>query len=251
MQREETLFNPLLRTKRADRERNEQLSDQVKALFGPPPVLSTEEPKQFEEMFERVIACLKPRDTVEFILIRHFVYALWEIERFTRYGTISIERWHRQLLANQAQQNKLLNERKESLARNNAEAASLKPADIGKLVGLKDKILEVVSDVDDIFERRATEFEHNRAFQTGIRFQERLDKLMTSRIARRNDALRRLEKYRAGLGKQAQKAAKEILEAEFEEIGGQPDQSATPSLAPSKESTQSDIATQDHSESAQ
>src|SRR6478736_10059439 len=103
---------------------HEQTLDRSKALFGPPPVLSTEEPKQFDGLFDQVIACLKPRDTVELILIRHFVYALWEIERLTRYGTVSIERWHRQLLANQAQQNKLLNERKESLARNNAEAAS-------------------------------------------------------------------------------------------------------------------------------
>jgi hypothetical protein len=214
-----------------------------KVAFGPPPVLSTEEPKQFEELFERVIACLKPQDVVEFILIRHFVYALWEIERFTRYGTISIERWHRQILANQAQQTKLLNERKDTLARNKAEAASFKPADIGKVVGLEDKALESVSDVDEIFERRATEFEHNHAFQRGILFHEQLDKLMASRVARRNDALRQLENYREGLGKLAQKATNDILEAEFEEIGGQPDQSAVPSLTPSKENTPSDIAT--------
>jgi hypothetical protein len=223
----------------------------AKVEFGPPPVLSSEDPKQFEEMFARVIACLEPRDTVEFILIRHFVYALWEIERFTRYGTISIERWRRQSLANEAQRNTLLYERKESLARDNAEAASFKPTDIARVVGLEDRVLEAVSDVDELFERRETEFEHNRAFERGILFQGHLDKLMASRIARRNDALRQLEQYRAGLGKLAEKAANEILEAEFEEVGSQPDQSAIPSLAPSKESTPSDIATQDHDEPAQ
>src|SRR2546423_7574348 len=94
-------------------ERNEQLSDQVKALFGPPPVLSTEQPEQFEELFRRMIACLKPRDTVELILIRHFVYAVWEIERLTRYGTVSIERWYRETLQLRAHQEKLQKARKE------------------------------------------------------------------------------------------------------------------------------------------
>jgi hypothetical protein len=42
-----------------------------------------------------------------------------------------------------------------------------------------------------------------------------------------------LEHYRAGLGQHAQKAASEILDAEFDEIKGQLEQSAAPSLTPS------------------
>jgi hypothetical protein len=60
-----------------------------------------------------------------------------------------------------------------------------------------------------------------------------------------------LEHYRAGLGQLAQKAADEILDAEFEEIKSQLEQSAAPSLALSKESAPNDIAAQDHSEPAQ
>jgi hypothetical protein len=177
-----------------------------------------------------MIACLKPRDTVELILVRHFVYALWEIERLTRYGTVSIERWYRQSLQLRAQQEKLLKARKEDLAWKDAEKNYSKPADIARLVALEDSVFEVVSDTDEIMERRATEFEHNRAFQTGIRFQEQLDKLIGSRIARRNDALQQLEGYRTGLGQLAQKAANEILDAEFTELK----QSPAPSLAPSE-----------------
>jgi hypothetical protein len=114
---------------------------------------------------------------------------------------------------------------------------------------LEDSFFEVLSDTDGIMERRATEFEHNRAFGQGILFQERLDKLIASRIARRNDALQQLELYRAGLGQLVQKAANEILDAEFDEIKGQLEQSAAPSLAPSEESN--DVAAHDHSESAQ
>jgi hypothetical protein len=44
---------------------HEQMLESTKALFGPPPVLSTERPEQFEELSNRIIACLKPRDLVE------------------------------------------------------------------------------------------------------------------------------------------------------------------------------------------
>jgi hypothetical protein len=229
----------------------EQMLESTKALFGPPPVLSTEEPKQFDELFERMIACLKPRDPLELILIRHFVYALWEFERLTRYGTVSIERWYRETLQLRAQQAKLQKARKEDLAWKNAEKNSTKPADLAALVALEDSFLEVLTDTDGIMERRATEFEHNRAFEKGILFQERLDKLIASRIAKRNDALRQLELYREGLGQLAQKATDEILDAEFDEIEGQLEQSAAPSLAPSEECAPNDVEAQDHSEPAQ
>jgi hypothetical protein len=229
----------------------EQALDSTKSLYGSRPVLSTEEPKQFDELFERMVSCLKPRDTVELILVRHFVYALWEIERLTRYGTVSIERWYRQSLQLQAQQEKLLNARKEALAQRDAEKNYTKPADIAGLVALEDRVYEVVSDTDEIMKRRATEFEHNRAFEKGILFQQQLDKLIASRIARRNDALRQLEQYRAGLGQLAQKTANEILDAEFEEIKSQLEPRAAPSLAPAEESAPNDVATQDHSEPVQ
>ena len=118
-------------------------------------------------------------------------------------------------------------------------------------MALEDSFSEVLTDTDEIMERRATEFEHNRAFGQGILFQERLDKLIASRMARRNDALQQLELYRTGLGQLAQKVASEILDAEFEEIKGQLEQSAAPSLTTSKESAPNDVATQDHSEPAQ
>jgi hypothetical protein len=155
---------------------------------------------------------------VELILIRHFVYAVWEIERLSRYGTVAIERWYRETLQLRAQQEKLRKARKEDLAWKNAEKNSAKPADIAQLVALEDSFLEVLTDTDEVMERRASEFEHNRAFGQGIVFQERLDKLIASRVARRNDALRQLELYRAGLGQLAQNAASEILDAEFDEI---------------------------------
>src|SRR6185295_15443234 len=98
----------------------------------------------FEELFRRIVACLKPRDTLELILIRHFVYAFWEIERLTRYGTVAIERWYRETLQMRAQQEQLQKARKEDLAWKDAVKNSTKPADLARLVALEDSFHEVL-----------------------------------------------------------------------------------------------------------
>ena len=66
--------------------------DECKALFGPAPVLSSEDVAHFETIFDRVVECLDPRNMVELMYIRHFVCASWLVDRYTRHGTVAIER---------------------------------------------------------------------------------------------------------------------------------------------------------------
>jgi heme oxygenase len=75
------------------------------------------------------------------------------------------------------------------------------PADIAHLVGLENKIHDVVDQVDDALQAAATEREYNRALQRNIVFQEQLNALIVHQAAIRNDALRQLELYRFGLGR--------------------------------------------------
>lgn len=64
----------------------------VDELFGPAPVLSTEDAGSFKLLFEKVAEALMPRDFIEMIYIRRFVCEVWLIERLGRHGTIAIER---------------------------------------------------------------------------------------------------------------------------------------------------------------
>ncbi len=221
-----------------------------KVLFGPPPVLRTENREHYDEMFDRMAECFKPKDVVELTLIKHLVDAMWDIKRYTRHRTVAIERWFRQSLAFQAQRTKVQDQRKKSLAYDAAERVTQSPADVARLIELEDTVEATVSDVDAIRDRTPTELEHNRALEKGIAFHEQLDKWVTSATARFNNVLEQFELYREGLGHRLRQAAEEILDAEYEEISTQPEQIAAPALASSNEGI-NELGTQDSSESQQ
>lgn len=62
-----------------------------KGLF-PPPVLSTEDKKAFEQILDKVTECVAPQNIIEWMCVRHYVCASWYIERYMRHSTLAIER---------------------------------------------------------------------------------------------------------------------------------------------------------------
>ena len=80
----------------------------------------------------------------------------------------------------------------------------------------------VVSKVDQALEQTASEIDHNLALERSVEFREHLDRLIESETKRRNDALRQIELYRAGLGQSVSAVTKEVIDAEFKEITAKP-----------------------------
>ena len=64
----------------------------LKTLFGQPPVLSTEDPRAFEEIWAKMIQKLQPRDMIEQIFIWEAGVATWEMIRYNRHKTLMIQR---------------------------------------------------------------------------------------------------------------------------------------------------------------
>jgi hypothetical protein len=56
------------------------------ALFGPPPILEGEDAAAYDELVTRMIEDVKPRDIIEKILIRDIVDLQWQIIRLRRFG---------------------------------------------------------------------------------------------------------------------------------------------------------------------
>ena len=81
------------------------------ALFGKPPVLSSEDEKQFTELFHHVADCVKPQNMVEMIYLRHFVCATWLTNRYMRHMTVAIERFAMQNREFRAQRAKFREQR--------------------------------------------------------------------------------------------------------------------------------------------
>ena len=84
-------------------------------LFGPAPVLSSENASNFRSLLDQVTAALKPRDVIELIYIRSFVQEVWTIERFRRYATVAIERRYQESLENMLYRAKFQKARKDNL----------------------------------------------------------------------------------------------------------------------------------------
>jgi hypothetical protein len=204
------------------------------ALLGRPPVLSSEDEKHFEQLFWMVADCIKPENMIEVIYLWHFVCASWIIKRYMRHSTVAIERRYlaqRSLLPLRA---KIRQARREDQVSHEVDKLVQTPPDIARLSQLEDNMIDLVKDTDAIHESAMLERQHNKALEQTIAFQERLNTLIISQTAIRNDALRQLELVRMGLGLRAEEATERILEGEFAEIKELPAAAEAPSITPAQ-----------------
>lgn len=142
------------------------------ALLGPPPILSSEDPMHFKEMFRLVAEAVRPRNMIEMICIWHYVCATWIIARYTRHGTVVIERHAQQARLFREQRAKLRQQRKSEREYMEAQRLVQTPADVAQLAHLENNIEVADTDIDDILQSGLSEREHNEAFQRSIVFHD-------------------------------------------------------------------------------
>jgi hypothetical protein len=199
-------------------------------LLGKPPVLSSEDEKQFGEVLYQVVECVEPRDMVEMIHMWHFVCASWIVNRYTRHGTVAVERFAQQSRDFRAQRAKLRAERQQVQMSREVDKLTQGPTDLAQMVQLEGKFEDMVADTDAIFHTADLERDHNRALQQSIVFQQQLDALIVSQTRIRDEALRQLDLYRKGLGKLASEATDAALNGQSDE--GTTEEVDAPSIVP-------------------
>jgi hypothetical protein len=209
----------------------------LKQLFGPPPVLSSEDPGRFDQLLADLMACFTPADFLEQTLIWELAVLTWEMARGTRHKTLAIERKFCQHLEFQVKRSKALAEAKASNAGGLAEANRAPLNDLQRLHNIQDNMESLVQDVDKILDRAPTEREHAFALERTIDYYERLDDRLGIATRRRNAVLEQFEMYRTGLGQQMREAANKIIEVEYREVKEQETQVVAPPVAPSGEGT--------------
>ncbi len=205
----------------------------INALLGPAPILSTESAEQFDKVFDQLIVCLKVQDMVEGILIWDFAVPSWEINRYSRHRTVSFDRSFKQSLEFQVQRVKNEMAKTQGLASDIAQQATQSPFDIARLARLEKKVESSATEIQEILKRTPTDLDHSHALEKSISFHKDVEFLITSLTKRRNEALRMLDLYRAGLGKQVDQAMNEILDAEYKVVDEHPQHVQSPSLVPS------------------
>jgi hypothetical protein len=204
-------------------------------LFGPAPVLSSEDLKAYDTIMTRFIECLKPRDFIEEMFVKDLTDSTWDIMRYRLHKTLVIEREHRQHQEMEEKRRQEEQKKKAAIAEWDAKRAKeaerpgdTKQAEPGEQTGapttqferkleLERVIDGTTSDVEDILNGPAEELDHAEALQSGIDYFEQLDHLLSVAIARRNDTLYQIEFYGQGLGQHLRRVSDEIIDAEFSE----------------------------------
>jgi hypothetical protein len=166
---------------------------ELRQLFGPPPVLKSENVQAYDELLARLLRSHKPRSYFQEMWIKQLADCEWEINRYMRYTSLSMERRFRARIEFQEQrQNAAANQNKGAPA--NRPDPPTAPEEL--LAGLAEE-------VDAILLEPAAELDHFRALEVGIVYHGRLDKARNAAILRRNAILEQYQRYSDGLDKAA------------------------------------------------
>jgi hypothetical protein len=171
-------------------------------FFGPPPLIAGEDQGQYEAMREQISAAVGPFDFLEEIWVNDVVNLVWETQRLRRLRAAFFHAAARQRLS------ELI-------------TTSPDPSSARKLVtNWASHEPDAVAKVDATLARAGMTMEEVTAEILARKLDEveRIDRMVAGAEARRNMALREIDRHRATLGAALRQAADEVLDAEFKEI---------------------------------
>jgi len=206
-------------------------------LFGPPPILSTEDKEAYDSLRKGCVAYYRPTNTLHLTLIRELVDTEWEIFRLVRHRTRGIERRFRTRIDDWVSRLKSINAQREQ------EIKKLYPSQTQRLSELETAVSNTEAKIEEIQKRQPDELDHNRALDEAAKFLEVLDKWLNTATARRNSVLKLLEYYCGPTDEGNEVTDVEYKEVEQNEVKEIP----APPLAPA-ESELHDVTTQNRSE---
>jgi len=173
------------------------------AKIAPAPLLWGEKEADYLAFVARIVAVAQPRDAIEELLTRDVIDLSWEILRLRRMKSgllrasigVGIERVMRSLGKVYKDANELGRSWAAGEKRAHVEvAAALRKAQLS----IEDVMAETLDSKIDSFER--------------------FDRMLASSEARRNNALREIDRHREALGAAARQAINEIEDAQFRDV---------------------------------
>jgi hypothetical protein len=172
-------------------------------FFGPPPLIDGEDPAAYAALLARVTAEVEPKGALEDIWVREVVDLVWEALRWRRLKASLLQAAaHRGL--EEILQPLAGYEKAKGLARRwaNRERKALK---------LVDRHLAAAGLTIDAVMAQTLALKLDPV--------ERIDRMLAGAEARRNNALREIERHRETLAMALRQTAKDVEDAEFTEIG--------------------------------
>jgi hypothetical protein len=172
------------------------------SLFGPRPLIEGEDAAAYDELLARFSAVIKPKDFLEEMWVRDIVDLTWETLRMRRLkaGLLTSVTWEglKEVLSDLVDPFEAGNLSKDWAAR---DRQAVKKVD--KLLTSK---------------RLTMELAVARALSANIDSFERIDRMVMNAEARRNAALRELERRRTSLALALRQASDDVVEAQFVDV---------------------------------
>ena len=172
------------------------------SLFGPRPLIEGEDAAAYDELLARFSATIKPKDVLEEMWIRDVVDLTWETLRMRRLKaallTSGMSQGLKRLLA------PLFGwPSAESLSKQWAERDRQAIKEVDKLLVSMGLTMDAVV---------------AQALLADIDSFERIDRMVMNVEARRNAALREMERHRTTLAQALRQASDDVVEADFEDV---------------------------------
>ena len=174
------------------------------ALFGPPPLLSGEDPDEYMALFRSIAATVQPADIFERQAVRHLTDLMWEMRRYRRLITQLIDG------SDQLGLEKVLQRFAPPAPVDQLMFGATKAQDLARGYVLKQGT--VVTDVDSLLASAALTWDTVKAEAAALRIGEieRLNRLVITAAARVNSTLREFERRRAELAKRLRRAVQQV-----------------------------------------
>jgi hypothetical protein len=167
--------------------------------FGPAPLVEGEDAAAYDELLVRISAAVRPHDIFEEIWVRDIVDLVWEAFRLRRLKACLMTRGARVALVQQLSP-LVGREQADGLVRSWAARKPGASAEVEEHLSTAGIGLEGIAAQGLCYE---------------LDFIERIERMILAAEARRNAALREIDRHRATLGRQLRQA---VLEAEAREI---------------------------------
>jgi hypothetical protein len=209
-------------TNRSDENPRHTCSQEVKELLGP--VLQTESAKDYEEMYLRLAQCLGPDDYLQRIFVADVARATWDMVRYTKYMSLSVERRVQQFRKNEAR-------RAEAKKKQAAAKHAAPRTELDRVCEVMDVFDATVEDVDAILNGPPEDLEYARALEHGLESYQRLEQMLDRAVRRRNNALNQLALYRESSARRMRHISDAIIADAASDSAPEPSEEAAP-LAP-------------------
>lgn len=180
-----------------------QRAGEIRALLGPPPLLEGEDRSTYDALHDRIYAAVRPEDTLEEIWTRDIVDLIWETLRL-RGLKVALMR-----AAAHEGLEKILEALGGPWGANSDTVAGWMRRDQKSVRNVESQLKQAGLDQDAIAAQ---------TLAAKLDTFEKLDRMIMQAEARRNAALREIDRHRIALAQRLRTLGKEIEDAEFAEV---------------------------------